>query len=277
MGKTGIVFNQQYMYSLPQLALRYLQYRLRASNGRGHGMHSPFVFDFITRVLNDRSLYPAYKDIESLRHQLKQDRQVIGVEDFGAGSVYRSQQQRSIGSIVRNAAKPAKYGQLLHRMVKYFQPANILELGTSLGITSAYLATAAPGSRVVTMEGASEIASRARKNFSMLGLKNVQVVEGNFEVTLPAFLETTGVIDFAFIDGNHRKEPTLRYFEQLLAHQGNESIFIFDDIHWSAEMEEAWEIIRKHPSVQCSIDLFFIGIVVFRKEFREKQQFEIRF
>jgi len=191
--------------------------------------------------------------------------------------VYRSEQQRSIGSIARNAAKPAKYGQLLHRMVKYYQPSTILELGTSLGITSAYLATAAPGSRLVTMEGAVEIASRARANFSSLGLKNVEVVEGNFEATLPAFLQTTGVIDFAFIDGNHRKAPTLRYFEQLLEHQRNDSIFIFDDIHWSAEMEDAWKFIRKHPSVQCSIDLFFIGIVVFRKEFREKQQFEIRF
>lgn len=277
MGKTGIVFNQLYMYSLPQLALRYLQYRIRALNGRGHGMHSPFVFDFITRVLNDRCLYPAYKDIEAIRHQLKQDRQIIRVEDFGAGSVYRSEQQRSIGSIARNAAKPAKYAQLLHRMVKYYQPSNILELGTSLGITSAYLATAAPGARLVTMEGAPEIASKARASFSSLGLKNVEVVEGNFEATLPAFLQTTGVIDFAFIDGNHRKEPTLHYFEQLLAHQGNESIFIFDDIHWSAGMEDAWKVIREHSSVQCSIDLFFIGIVVFRKEFREKQQFEIRF
>ena len=265
------------MYSLPQLALRYLQYRLRASNGRGHGMHSPFVFDFITRVLNDRSYYPAYKNIEALRHQLKQDRQVIRVEDFGAGSVYRSEQQRSIGSIARNAAKPAKYGQLLYRMVTYYQPSTILELGTSLGFTSAYLASAAPGSRVVTMEGAGEIAASARTNFASLGLKNVEVVVGNFDATLPALLETTDVIDFAFIDGNHRKEPTLRYFEQLLEHQGNDSIFIFDDIHWSTEMEDAWKVIREHPAVQCSIDLFFIGIVVFRKEFREKQQFEIRF
>ena len=265
------------MYSLPRLALRYLQYRLRASNGRGHGMHSPYVFDFITRVLNDRNFYPAYTEIEALRQRLMNDRQVILVEDFGAGSVYQSKQHRSIRSIARNAAKPAKYGQLLHRMVKYYQPSTILELGTSLGVTSAYLAMAAPGARLITMEGASEIASRARENFSHLGLKNVEVVEGNFETTLPALLERTGVIDFVFIDGNHRKEPTLRYFEYLLPHTGNESIFIFDDIHWSAGMEEAWEVIRQHPSVQCSIDLFFIGIVVFRKEFREKQQFEIRF
>jgi len=265
------------MYNLPQLGLRYLQYQLRASNGKGHGMHSPFVFDFITRVLNDRTAYPAYQKVEALRSRLKKSTEVIPVEDFGAGSVYRSAYQRSIGSIARHAAKPAKYGQLLHRMVRHYSPVNLLELGTSLGITSAYLATGSPGAKLVTMEGATAIAGCARANLASLGLEQVEVIVGNFESTLPGFLKQAGVIDLAFIDGNHRKEPTLRYFEQLLSHQGNDSIFIFDDIHWSREMEEAWAAICRHPAVRCSIDLFFIGIVVFRKEFREKQAFEIRF
>jgi len=261
------------MYSLPQLALRYLRYQLRASNGKGHGMHSPFVFDFITRVLNDRTEYPAYSKIEALRSRLKKNKEIIRVEDFGAGSVYRSEHQRSIGSIARHAAKPAKYGQLLHRMVRHYQPVNLLELGTSLGVTSAYLAAGSPTAKLVTMEGAPEIARRASANLASLELDNVRVIEGNFENTLPAFLQSAGVIDLAFIDGNHRKAPTLRYFELLLSHQGNDSIFIFDDIHWSREMEEAWSEISGHPAVRCSIDLFFIGIVVFRKEFREKQRF----
>lgn len=265
------------MYSLPQLALRYFQYYSRAFNSKGHGMHSPFVFDFITRVLNDRTEYPAYSTVESLRKQLLKNKESIRVEDFGAGSVYRSEQQRTIRSIVRNAAKPAKYGQLLHRIVRHYQPVNILELGTSLGITSAYLACANPEGRLTTLEGAHEIALRASANLAAIGLQNVKVMEGNFDNTLPGFLDKAGQIDLAFIDGNHRKEPTLRYFDWLLAHRGNESMFIFDDIHWSREMEEAWDIICQHPAVSCSIDLFFIGIVVFRKEIREKQHFPIRF
>ena len=265
------------MYSLPQLGLRYLHYYFRASNGRGHGMHSPFVFEFITRVLNDRTVYPAYSQVESLRQQLLQNREMIRVEDFGAGSVYQSEKIRRIGSIARNAAKPAKYGQLLFRIAHQYQPDNILELGTSLGLTSAYLASANPGTRLTTFEGAHEIAVRAKANLSSLGLQQVQVIEGDFEQTLPVFLRSAGEIGLAFIDGNHRKVPTLRYFDWLLEHQGNDSIFIFDDIHWSREMEEAWETISQHPAVRCSIDLFFIGIVVFRKEFREKQQFTIRF
>lgn len=240
-------------------------------------MHSPFVFDFITRVLNDRTEYPAYAQVEQLRKQLRKSKEVIRVEDFGAGSVYQAEHQRSIGSIARHAAKPAKYGQLLHRMVRHYQPANILELGTSLGITTAYLASANPTARLTTLEGATEIAKKAMANLVSLGQNNVQLIEGNFDDTLPGFLQSTGEIDFAFIDGNHRKVPTLLYFDWLLKHVGNDSIFIFDDIHWSHEMEAAWELIRQHPAVRCSIDLFFIGIVVFRKEFREKQHFSIRF
>lgn len=265
------------MYSLPQLGRRYLQYYFHASNSKGHGMHSPFVFEFITKLLNDKTSYPAYGQIEALRKRLKGDTELIRVEDFGAGSVYQSEVERSIGAIARNAAKPPKYGQLLHRMVRYYQPANLLELGTSLGITSAYLASGNPAARLTTFEGAHEIAIRATTNLASLGLHNVQVIEGNFDDTLPGFLQTAGEIDFAFIDGNHRKAPTLRYFDWLLAQQGNDSIYIFDDIHWSREMEEAWDEIRQHPSVRCSIDLFFIGIVVFRREFREKQHFSIRF
>lgn len=240
-------------------------------------MHSPFVFDFITRVLNDRTLYPAYAQVETLRKELQQNSEMIRVEDFGAGSVYQSEKNRSIGTIARHAAKPAKYGQLLHRIVRHYQPASILELGTSLGITSAYLASANPAGRLTTLEGAHEIALRASANLASIGLQNVKVIEGNFDNTLPGFLDTAGMIDLAFIDGNHRKEPTLRYFDWLLAHRGNESMLIFDDIHWSREMEEAWSMICQHPAVSCSIDLFFIGIVVFRKEIREKQHFPIRF
>lgn len=265
------------MYSLPQLGRRYLHYYFHASNSKGHGMHSPFVFEFITKVLNDRTTYPVYGQIEDLRNRLKGDKKLIRVEDFGAGSVYQSEVERSIGAIARNAAKPPKYGQLLHRMVRYYQPADLLELGTSLGITSAYLASGNPKARLTTLEGAPEIAKRAKANFVSLGLDNVQVIEGNFDDTLPGYLQSTKEIDFAFIDGNHRKAPTLRYFDWLLEHQGNDSIFIFDDIHWSREMEEAWGVISQHSAVRCSIDLFFIGIVVFRKEFREKQQFAIRF
>jgi len=278
------------MYSKFQLSLKYLQYYFSASNSKGHGMHSPFVFEFITKVLNDKTSYPAYSQVENLRQQLLKDQTLLTVEDFGAGSVVDKTNQRSVASIAKNAAKPAKFGQLLYRMVKHYQPGTILELGTSLGITTSYLSLAKPDATIITMEGAKSIAETARQNFKDLNLlqgssfgQNISIQEGNFDQTLPSVIETLSRVeglsslDFAFIDGNHRRDPTERYFDQLLPITHNNSLLIFDDIHWSREMEQAWETIKRHPSVRCTIDLFFIGIVLFRQEFKVKQHFSIRF
>jgi predicted O-methyltransferase YrrM len=265
------------MYNHFQLAYKYLQYYINSSNGKGHGTHSPFVFEFITKVLNDKSIYPEYEQVEQLRSKLLKDNTILQVEDFGAGSSLSKTSQRSISSIAKNAAKPKKLGQLLFRMVKHYQPSKILELGTSLGITSTYLALANKTANFTTLEGSIEIANTAKTNFEQIGLTNLNLITGNFDNTLPAILQYLPVIGFAFIDGNHRQEPTERYFRQILPSLTDESLIVFDDIHWSHEMEAAWETIKNHPAVRCTIDLFFIGIVSVNKSFFEKQHFNIRF
>ncbi len=265
------------MYNHFQLGLKYLRYYLTASNAKGHGTHSPFIFHFITKVLNDKKQYSEYEIAEALRKEMLQDETVLNIRDFGAGSSVAKTNQRTIASIVKNAAKPKKFGQLLFRIIKAYQPETILELGTSLGITTSYLSLAKPNARLITMEGASEVADVARKNFKESGLTNITIEQGNFDNTLPAVVRGLSSVDFAFIDGNHRQQPTENYFHQLLSKISNDSILIFDDIHWSTEMEAAWGTIKNHPSVRCSVDLFFIGIVFFRPEFYEKQHFTIRF
>lgn len=265
------------MYSRGQLAGKYFSYYLKASNGKGHGMHSPFVFDFITHVLNDELDFYAYNEIENLRKILLKDERVIDVQDFGAGSKQIKTKQRKIADIARYSLKPKKYAQLLFRMVNYYQPKQILEIGTSLGITTCYLARPGHKSKVITMEGADAIAAIAQENFQQLGLNNIELVKGNFDETLSSVVNRESLFDFIFIDGNHRKEPTLRYFEQLLPVTHNDTIIIFDDIHWSEEMEAAWKHIKKQEQVRATIDLFFIGVVLLRKEFKEKQHFTIRF
>jgi predicted O-methyltransferase YrrM len=265
------------MYSRFQLGIKFLRYYLAASNGKGHGIHSPFVFEFITKVLNGKTIYPEYEEVEALPARLLNDHTVLNVKDFGAGSAIDKSNQRSISSIAKNAAKPKKFGQLLFRMVKYYQPATIVELGTSLGITTSYLSLAKPDAKVITMEGSKEIADIAKRNFRNLEISNIDITEGNFDNTLSSVVSGLSSVDFAFIDGNHRQEPTERYFKELLIKANNDSILIFDDVHWSSEMEAAWETIKNNTAVTCSIDLFFIGIVFFRKEFKEKQHFIIRF
>ena len=265
------------MYSRIQLAAKYLKYYVASSNGKGHGTHSPFIFHFITHILNDKKKYEEYTKVEKLRNQLLNDNTILEIEDFGAGSNINKTNKRTISSIAKNSAKPKKYGQLLFRMVREYKPKQILELGTSLGITTTYLAMGNNTANVITMEGAEKVAEVAHKNFESLELQNISVEKGNFDHILPAVINNRPSFDFIFIDGNHRQEPTERYFSKLLTRINNDTIMVFDDIHWSKEMEAAWDSIKSHPEVSCTIDLFFIGIVLFRKEFLAKQHFVIRF
>lgn len=264
-------------FSKTELGLKYVQYWFNASNGKGHGIHSPFVFDFIKNVLNDKFEYPEYKKVEQLRSSLLSNQHLLTIEDLGAGSRIHSSTQRSISSIARHAAKPARYSKLLFRIAKYYKTKKVLEAGTSLGISTSYMALANPGSQIITLEGASEVSHMASDNFKKSGIDNIKLLEGHFDNTLPIGLEELGEADLIFIDGNHRQQPTENYFNQSLKYVHNDTIMVFDDIHWSREMEDAWKYICMHPAVKITIDLFFVGIVFFRKESREKQHFTIRF
>lgn len=234
------------------------------------------MFGLYTAVVRHTGTFGAYAGIEARRRELLASPASVSVTDFGAGSRTGAGQQRRVADIARTAAKPPRLAQLLFRLVNYCRPATILELGTSLGLTTAYLAAADSRHRVLTFEGCPNVAALARETFAALHLSNIAVVEGNIDHTLaPALAALAAPLDFAFFDGNHRYEPTLRYFELCLAHRTDDSVFVFDDIHWSADMERAWEVIKAHPDVRLTVDLFHIGLVFFRKN-QPKQHFWLR-
>ena len=211
-----------------------------------------------------------------MRNALSMSKHQLECIDLGAGSHVNKSSKKSVQTILHSAAKSAKYSQLLFRLVNHFQPSTILELGTSLGISSAYMAIANSKSKLITIEGCEEIAAVASQNFTQLELKNIEQVVGNFDEVLPDILNKMEQVDFVFFDGNHRKGPTLNYFRQCLEKANEKSVFIFDDIYWSPEMTEAWEEIKKHEQVTVSLDLFYMGIVFFRKE-QVKEHFIITF
>ncbi len=255
----------------------YLRYLNRALDE--HSLHSPFLFSLYTEVIraSNRS-ETTFKPIQALRKELRASRQQITITDFGAGSKVNASRQRTIGDIARNSQKPARFGRLLFRLVQRFQAKVIVDLGTSLGMTTAYLAagTKPHGGHVLTFEGCPETAVIARQNFSRLGYANVQVVVGNLDETLAQQVAALDPLDFVFFDANHRYEPTIRYFETCLTTIHNDTVFVFDDIHWSAEMEQAWAYIKAHPRVTVTVDLFWVGLVFFRHE-QPRQDFVLRF
>ena len=262
------------MYSPVQLAVEFAKYYVTSVNL--HGIHSPFVYALTEQVIYNSGHYYSYKTIENLRSQLLEDNREIDILDLGAGSKFGNTKKKRISAIAKNAAKPVKFGQLIFRLCDYLHPKTVLELGTSLGLTTAYLAAANSESKIYSLEGCPETAKTAADNFKKLNLKNIQQIVGNFDDTLPQLIPDLPQIDLAFFDGNHRYKPTMEYFHSCLPKATNDSLFIFDDIHWSQEMEQAWEEIKAHPSVSLTIDLFFIGLVFFKKG-REKEHFVIRF
>lgn len=259
-----------------RLAWNFWDHWRHAANGKGHGVHSPFLYSFITEVLRDDQLYADYQQPERYRKNLLQDHTPFDRVDLGAGS-RRKNQRVTVRSMAQRSLQPMKWAQLLYRIVRHYKPGPVLELGTSFGVTTQYLALADPTQQVYTLEGDPFIAARASEEMRRSGLDQVEVIVGDFEEHLSSLLHRIGKVGVALIDGNHRQEPTLRYFEQLLPWVTNDTVLIFDDVYWSAEMQSAWLEIQSHSRVRCSIDLFRMGIVFFRNEFHEPQHIRLRY
>ena len=256
-----------------RLIFRFLKYYFRAKTK--YNVHSPFVFDFVDSVLEDDRWYYAFSEWEALRHQILKDRTKVRITDLGAGSQMVADQERTLRSLAHYSANKPYSCRLLFRIVGHYHPATLLELGTSLGISTGYQAAAALDSRVITIEGCPNIAKFAAHHFRLMKMENIQQLQGRFEDMLPVALKELKTLDYVFVDGNHRKEPTLRYFESCLACAHEKSVFVFDDIHWSKEMEQAWDAIRQHPEVRLTIDLYFFGVVFFRKDFQVKEHYTL--
>ncbi len=247
-------------------------------------IHSPFVFELVERVVEDDRDFYAFADIDFIRHQLSKNTTEIELTDFGAGragangeqpGIRVSQRVSSVREIARLSGCPDSQGRQLFKLVDWLKPKRMLELGTSLGISSLYLGTAARSAGFITLEGCRECASIARHNLDALGLKKADVRVGAFEQTLAPALADLHQVDLVYFDGNHRREPTVKYFETCLPFASERAVFLFDDIHWSPGMAEAWADIQKHPQVTLTVDLFGFGMVFFRKENLERQHFRV--
>jgi len=248
--------------------LRFLWHWLIAVNE--HSLHSPFLFNLYTKTIKRKIELEDFNAIEQLRKELSQSKEKISITQLGANSKVSNQQVRAISEIARKGISSKNTSELLYKIIQDFDYNKIVELGTSLGINTLYLATR-PAASVYTFEGCPETIKKAKKNFAAIGYANINLIEGNIDVTLPEFChQFTGKIDLAFIDANHKYETTLAYFNQLLALTHPKSTIVIDDIYWSGAMATAWKQIKNHPQVTTTIDLYNVGIVIFRPELQKE-------
>lgn len=235
-------------------------------------IHSPSVFQFYLNVL-EGDVEQELKPLVQLRQKLSNSNTTIEVKDFGTGK----DKNIATSTLVNKVAIRHKYGTLLYRLVRYYAPASIIELGTSIGVSSSYIALAVPSTPLTTLEGSPDIAVAAEQNHHQLGLDNIRILVGNFDTTIPkALYETENNVGLVFFDGNHTEEATLQYFHQFLAKANEDSIFVFDDIYWSEGMYAAWQQIKQHPQVTLTIDVYQFGICFFKKG-KTKEDFILRY
>lgn len=263
--------------SLVKFIWKYIYYLFSARHFKGYGLHSPFIFQFYKKVLS-RKNDDVLEGIRKYRKFLsKRSTLVICETEAGAGSNYgRKQGAVKLNKLVRFSSIPHKYGKILYYLVNNLNPANILELGTSVGISTLYLALGWEKAKVWTIEACNDRLNIARDNLQTFGIKNVYFYDGWFGEELPRVLDYMPSVDMVYIDGDHKKENTLNHFELILDFVHNDTVIIIDDIHWSSGMEAAWDEIRFNEHVRVTVDLFHVGIVFFKKELSH-ETFTIRY
>ncbi|MDB5256909.1 MAG: SAM-dependent methyltransferase [Chitinophagaceae bacterium] len=254
----------------------FLRYFFSATNA--HGIHSPFIYELYTRIICVRKKYYTLDELKSYRQSLKQNNSEITLVDLGAGSFNKPTlpKQVRVNTIHKRSSHSEKDTELLYRLVLHFQPNHILELGTCLGVSTLYLAKANKKANVYTLEGNPDYAALARKAFIQYQTHNITLIEGNIHQTLKIAMDRIPSLDFAFLDAHHAYEPTVQFFKTCLAKINEHSVIILDDIHWSPEMERAWETIKAMEEVKQTIDLFQFGIVFF-KPGQVKEHFVLRY
>ena len=251
----------------------YLKFLSNSKNE--HGVHSPFVFSLLTKCFYDKKSKLEYAILRNYRKSLLQNNNTIEVTDFGAGSKVFKSNTRIISKIAKTAGISSKRAELLFRITNYFQPNSILEIGTSLGLATSALSLGNLKAKITTLEGCTNTMAIAKSQLQLFHFDNVNPILTEFSSYLDNLRLSTLNFKLIYFDGNHSKKATLDYFEELLPTITNETVWIFDDIHWSSQMEEAWEIIKKHPKVTITIDTFHWGLVFFRRE-QPKEHFIIR-
>ena len=242
-----------------------MEYLLLSRHKKGHGIHSPFVFDLVYRVFRNKIDTDIVFTIEKIRKKMISDPRLISVIDLGSGSERMKTSLRKVSDIARYSAVPLKYGCLLSNMSKEFGKTSVIECGTSLGISTMYIAASCPDTTVHTIEGCPATSEIAKENFKEAGLKNIKLYNGPFDEVLPVIRKETMTPGLIFFDGNHRKEPVVRYFDMVAEISDSKTVIIIDDIYSSKGMTEAWYEIKKNKKVTFTIDIFRMGFLFFRQ------------
>ena len=263
---------------VPRLNFHQLKHYVKhwfVSKTNGHGVHSPFAYRLCEEVFYNPNHFYDFEKLDALRKTLLINNTKLVIEDFGAGSKLMPTKSRNVKHIAKHGVSSKKQSELLYTLVNFLNCKTVIELGTSIGLNTLYLALPLPDSKVYTVEGSAELHKFAQTLANENNASNIQFIQGKFDTELPKLFNNLQSFDLLYVDGNHRYEATHHYFTMALQKCHNNSVIIFDDIYWSEGMTQAWEEIKNHPRITLSIDTFHFGMVFFKEEIKMKQQLNL--
>ena len=255
--------------------IKYINYWLTSFTE--HDLHSPFLYNFYMESVKNEYMFGDFEALNVVRNKLRSDKGILQIVDFGAGSKKMNSNERSISRISKYGIASQKQAEFLYRLVNKFSPKIIVELGTSVGLTTLYLSQANSKSTIYTIEGCPNLFKFSKALFNTQKVKNINSLNGNFDLEFPKILSKIETLDLLYVDGNHTYQSTINYFNMALAKKNPHSIFIFDDINWNEDMQKAWIEIYSNTEITLSLDFFYFGIVFFRKEQLNKEHFTLKF
>lgn len=266
MGRITFGAETKFMINIKErykLLKRYVVYRFRAKMRGGHGIHSPFLFQYYNSVLYGKVKCSYSESPKLLFKLLQQDTTEFEPTSFGAKTTATAPLQ--VRHFAASSAISKADGKLLFRIAKDLKPKTVVELGTGAGVGTAYLASAYGDAKVYTVEATPQLVSKAKVNLATVGLTNVECIEGQFSAVLPMLLERIDRVDMAFIDGDHTYDATLANVECILRKAHSNTVIVVHDIHWSEQMERAWEALKLDSRISIAVDLFSLGILFLRE------------
>lgn len=256
-----------------RIALDYIAFLIKSKNR--HGVHSPFVFELNEKVLNTRNKIPLEDEIEELRRKFLNDISLVDEINFGASKHPNSNTKKTISRIAKNSLKPKRQASFIARLAKFNKSHAIIELGTSLGISTAYIAAANSDAEIYSIDASPTAIKKATEVLTQLDLKNLTLIFSDFDQALLQLEIPKNGFDFVYIDGNHTLKATLKYFEFFSTKLSEHGLILFDDIYWSTEMKQAWKSIKRDPRTSLTIDFFHFGLVSLSSRF-SKENFSLR-
>ncbi len=236
-----------------------------------HSLQAPFIFNLYTNLIQGIKNNNGIEEIEVIRKSFLKDHTKIRGIDLGAGSrVTKSGYDKTVAMIAKHGISSKKDCIFLSELVKRIQPKTSIELGTSLGIATAYLANSIKHGSIFTFEGNEALVQKSKYVFHLVNCENVHLIKGDIDDMLPGQLTQLDKVDFAIIDANHTYRALLRYFDLLKVKMGDSGVMVIDDIRWSVEMYSGWKKLILDEAVTTSIEFLNKGVLMFKKRIQKQ-------